>query len=90
MANIKSSKKRAKQNEVRRKRNQARKTAVKTAIKKVLVSLEEKQDVTKTVELLRAAESKIARAKGKGLIHATTASRTMSRLAKKVSAAQKA
>lgn len=89
MANIKSAKKRAKQAEVKRQRNLARKTALKTAIKKVLVSLERGDDLATTRELLQQAESKIAQARGKGLLHAGTASRKISRLAKKVSTTTK-
>lgn len=86
MANIKSAKKRAQQADVKRKRNLARKTAVKTAIKKVLVAIERTEDKAKVAELLREAEAKIARARGKGLLHKSTASRKISRLAKKVAA----
>jgi ribosomal protein S20 len=39
--------------------------------------------------LLIVAESKIARAKGKGLLHANTAARKISLLAKKVAAASR-
>jgi small subunit ribosomal protein S20 len=85
MANIKSAKKRAIQSETRRQRNIARKSAVKTAIKKVITALQNNEiDLAK--DLLRQAESKLARAKGKGVMHANTAARKISRLAKKVSA----
>ncbi len=85
MANIKSAKKRAIQSETRRQRNIARKSAVKTAIKKVITALQNNEiDLAK--DLLRQAESKLARAKGKGVLHANTAARKISRLAKKVSA----
>lgn len=87
MANIKSAKKRAKQAEARRKINLARKTSMKTAIKKMLVAIERTEDTGKVTELLRAAEAKIARARGKGLLHKNTASRKISRLAKKVAVA---
>ena len=89
MANIKSAKKRAKQNKVRHQVNLARKTAIKTALKKVLTALEKGEDVAVTKELLKDVESKIARAKGKGLVHPNTAARKVSRLAKKVAAASK-
>jgi ribosomal protein S20 len=39
--------------------------------------------------LLKDAESKLARAKGKGVIHANTAQRKIGRLAKKVAVLQK-
>lgn len=86
MANIKSSKKRAKTNEVRRIRNVSRNSDLKTSCKKVEVAIEDKNlDLAK--ELLRTAESKIARAKSKGLLKANTASRKVSRLAKRVASA---
>jgi small subunit ribosomal protein S20 len=87
MANIKSSKKAAKQNAKRRAINLTRKSALKTTIKKVLTAIEKGQDVAQLKDLLRNAEAKLARAKGKGLLHSNTASRKVSRLAKRVNAA---
>ncbi len=84
MANIKSAKKKAKQDIKRTKINLNRKTSVKSAIKKVVEALKSGQDLAKTKELLKEAESKLARAKSKGVIHKRTASRKVSRLAKKV------
>jgi small subunit ribosomal protein S20 len=89
MPNIKSAKKRAIQSEKRRVRNNARKTCVKTAVKKVISALETNVSVDETKTLLRNAESQLARAKGKGLIPANTAARKISRLAKKVAQATK-
>jgi small subunit ribosomal protein S20 len=89
MANIKSAKKAMRQAEVRRKQNLARRTALKTATKKVRTALETTQDVDSVKTLLREAEAKFARAKSKGLIHANTASRKISRLAKRVAALEK-
>ena len=86
MANIKSAKKQAKQAEVKRQRNLARKTAIKSAIKKVLLALEQNQDATSTAVLLKEAQQKIARARGKGLLHKNEAARKYGRLAKKVAA----
>ena len=88
MANIKSAKKRAKTSEVRRRRNIARRSDIKTVTKKVLSALAE-NNIDAAKEFLRAAESKIARAKGKGVFKKNTASRKVSLLAKKVSAAQR-
>jgi len=88
MANIKSSKKRVLQTEKRQLRNQARKSSIKTAIKRVVMAIES-GDVNATKELLIAAESKIARAKGKGLLHGNTAARKISKLAQKVAAASR-
>ncbi len=88
MANTKSSKKRARQSIHRAQINLARKTSIKTAIKKVLAAIENKEE--SAAQLLKDAESKIARAKGKGTLHARTASRKIGRLAKKVAQAVKA
>ncbi len=87
MANTKSAKKQAKQNEVRRQRNLARRTAIKTSIKKVMGSLEKGADQAKTEELLSDIAAKLARAKSKRVMHKNTASRKLSRLAKRVNAA---
>lgn len=88
MANIKSAKKQAKQSEARRVINLARKTAVKTSSKKVLTALAENNGVA-AQELLKQAEAQLSRAKSKGVIHKRAASRKISRLAKKVSAANR-
>ena len=85
MANIKSAQKRARQNVVKRAVNGARRSALKTAVKKVLEAVK-LGDFALSSSLLRDAESKIARARGKGVLHANTAARKVSRLAKKVSA----
>jgi small subunit ribosomal protein S20 len=89
MANIKSAKKRARTNEENRQLNVQRRSDIKTATKKVLAALEV-NDVNLAQELLRQAESKIARARGKGVLKQNTASRKVSRLAKKVATATKA
>ena len=89
MANIKSSKKRVLQTAKRQSRNQSRKSSIKTAVKKVVIAIES-ADARTAKELLVAAESKIARAKGKGVMHRKTAARKISRLAKKVAAASRA
>lgn len=84
MANIKSAKKRAKQSEKNRVINLARKSDIKTAIKKLLTAIDKKETVESTQNLLSEVSAKLARAKGKGLIHKNTASRKLSRLAKRV------
>lgn len=90
MANIKSAKKRALQTIKKQKKNLARRSALKTAVKKVLTAVATSEDVEKTKALLREAESKIARAKGKGTLHKKTAQRKISRLAKRVSLFERA
>jgi small subunit ribosomal protein S20 len=88
MANIKSAKKRVLQTVKRQGRNQARKSSLKTAVKKVIAAIEA-GDIEASKSLLVEAESKIARAKGKGLLHRNTAARKISKLAQKVAAASK-
>ena len=81
----KSAKKRARQDEVNRKLNLARKTAIKTAIKKVMNAVTA-QDYEASVESFKAAEAQLRRAKNKGVLHANTVDRKVSRLALKVAA----
>ena len=88
MANIKSSKKRALTNEKRRNINLTRKSEIKTIIKKYSEAIAEK-NLTKAKDLLAQAESKIARAAGKGLFKKNTASRKVSRLTEKLLSIQK-
>lgn len=88
MPNIKSAKKRALQNEKKRKINTARKTIVKNAVKRVIVAVES-GDLTDIQETFRDAESKLAHAKKKGILHPNTAARKTSRLAKRVAKAKK-
>lgn len=89
MPNIKSAKKRVKQSEKKHVLNVSRKSAIKTAVKKVLVAVED-NNVSQAKDLLKEAESKLARAKGKGVLHRNTVARKVSRLAKAVAAAARA
>ena len=89
MANNKSAKKRVLQNEKRRMNNCSRRSSIKTAVKKVLVAIESTTSTNVEV-LFNDAQAKIARAKGKGLLHRNTAARKISRLAKKMNAAKQA
>ena len=85
MANTSSAKKAAKQSEKRRVINLTRKTALKTAVKKVIVAIEAKDfDAQAATGLLKDAAAKLARAKGKGVIHRNTAARRLSRLQKRL------
>ncbi len=88
MANTVSAKKSARQNEKCRQRNLARRTAIKTSIKKFMTALETPNSSAYLLGLLRDVEAKLARAKGKGVVHANTAARKLSRLAKKATQAQ--
>ena len=84
MANIKSAQKQMLQNEKRRKINLARKSAIKTSFKKVVVALEAGKTKEEVASLFKDVQAKCARAKSKGLFHAKTASRKVSRLAQKI------
>lgn len=88
MANLKSSQKQARRNGVRYKINLARKTALRTAVKKVLDAVES-ADYTGAQSALKQAEKHLSRAKGKGLMHTNTVARKMSRLSAKVVALRK-
>ncbi|MCX7982504.1 MAG: 30S ribosomal protein S20 [Syntrophales bacterium] len=83
MAHSKSAIKRARQSEKRRLRNRIVKTTLKTAIKKVLSHLEEKNS-EEAKAALQVAISKISKAAAKGVIHKRNAARKISRLTKKV------
>ena len=80
MANHKSAVKRTKQNEARRMRNKSIRSALKTNIKKVLSAKKEGADNTE--ELLKKAQSSIAKAAKKGVLHKNTAARKTARIAK--------
>lgn len=88
MPNIKSAKKRVLQHEKRHEINVSRKSAVKTAIKKVLNAIASGQDADQVTVFMREAEAKIARAKRK-VLHVNTAARKIGRLAKRVAAYNK-
>lgn len=85
MANHKSALKRNRQSLVRRARNRANKSEVKTAIRKVADAIEQKS-VDGALEALKAAIPVIDRAAVKGAMHKNTASRKVSRLTKHVNA----
>jgi small subunit ribosomal protein S20 len=80
--------KKTRQDERRRLRGQSVRASIKTQTKKVeaLLSDTNKEDLNKT---LKEAISTISTAASKGLIHKNTASRKISKLAKKAHAAQK-
>lgn len=82
MANHKSALKRAGQNERRRLRNRAVQTRVKNVVKDVRQAAA--GDTEKAVERLSTAKSVIDKAVKKGVLHQKTASRKISRLAKRV------
>ena len=77
MANIKSQKKRNRQNETRRLRNKSIKSELKTSIRKVQVAAAAGEP---TDELIKSAQKKIDTAAAKGVLHPNTAARKKSRL----------
>jgi small subunit ribosomal protein S20 len=85
VANHKSSIKRARQSQDRRLRNRMVKTRVKNAAKAVRAAVFE--NPTDAPLQLRAAQSTIAKAAKKGVIHKRAAARKISRLARQVNAA---
>jgi small subunit ribosomal protein S20 len=85
MANTPSAQKMVRKIERRTAVNKARRSRVRTYIKKVEQAVEA-GDRDDAVAALRTAESEIMRAVTKGVIHKNTASRKVSRLTKRVSA----
>mgnify|MGYP006295326933 CR=1 FL=1 len=83
MANHKSAVKRARQNEVRRIRNKAVRTRVKSMVKEVRRTAAEKHP-EEAVRELNVAKSVIDKASRKGALHKRTAARKISRLSKLV------
>ncbi|MEM7544819.1 MAG: 30S ribosomal protein S20 [Pseudomonadota bacterium] len=85
MANSPQSKKRARQLERRTAVNTARKSRIKTFLRKVEEAIAS-GDAENAKEALRAAQPEIMRGASKGIMHANTASRKVSRLAARVKA----
>ncbi len=81
MANHKSAIKRARQSELRRLRNKAVKTRIKSVVKEVRSSTGEATGAESEVKL-NTAQSIIDKASKKGVIHRRTAARKISRLSK--------
>lgn len=81
MANIKSSKKDIKRIKIKTARNKARMSEIKTLVKKFKAAIAQK-DLSSSQELFKVAQSKLSRAKGKGLLKANSVSRKISSLAK--------
>lgn len=85
MPNTKSAKKRLRQNTVRRMRNRAARSALRTHVKRVLSAIESK-DVAKSQAELSVAVVKLDKAAAKGIIHANKAARIKSRLQRRLKA----
>lgn len=85
MANTPQSKKRARQNEARYAVNKARRSRIRTFLRKVEEALAS-GDQTAAAEALRLAQPELARGVTKGVVHKNTAARKMSRLSSRVKA----
>lgn len=85
MPNIKGAAKRHRQSVIRRDRNRAVKSSIKTQLKKV-DAIAPAGDKEKTVTEARLAQKKIDQAASKGVMHKNKASRLKSRLSKRVKA----
>jgi small subunit ribosomal protein S20 len=83
MANTASARKRIRQTTRRTERNQARKSRMRTFVKKVEAAIAggNKADAAAA---LQAAQPEMQRAAGKGVIHANTVSRKISRLSARI------
>lgn len=83
MANIKSQIKRITTNEKARQRNQAIRSSVKTAVRKVREATDA-GDKAKALELQKDAAQKLDKAVTKGVLHANQAANKKSAIAKRV------
>ncbi|MDH3606460.1 MAG: 30S ribosomal protein S20 [Acidimicrobiia bacterium] len=83
MANIKSQIKRNRQSEKARQRNKTVRSEVKTRTKRAL-EIAQTGDVTAAEAALQAAQARIDSAAARGVLHANTAGRQKSKLAKQV------
>ena len=82
MANIKSQRKRNRQNEKARMRNKAVRSEMKTRVKQTLDAIEDPSADAEEAYLL--AQKRIDEAVSKGVLHKNTAARKKARLAKRV------
>jgi small subunit ribosomal protein S20 len=85
MPNIKSAKKRVKVNTTKAAANKARKSNLKTVIKKADVAC--KTGAADKAEAIKVAIKRVDQACAKGLLHKNAAARKKSQLAKKLNAA---
>ena len=83
MANSPQAKKRARQNERRFEVNKARRSRIRTFLRKVEEAIAS-GDQSVAAEALKAAQPELMRGVTKGVYHKNTASRKMSRLASRV------
>lgn len=85
MANTSSAKKMVRKIERRTALNKARRTRMRTFVKKLHAAVEA-GDATAARDALRTAESEVMKAVSYGIIHKNTGSRTVSRLSARVKA----
>lgn len=85
MANTPQSKKRARQNEARFAVNKARRSRIRTFLRKVEEAIAS-GDQTAAVSALREAQPELMRGVTKGVFHKNTVARKMSRLSSRVKA----
>ncbi len=85
MANTASARKRIRQTERRTERNQARKSRMRTFVKKVEAAIASGDKKT-AGEALRAAQPEMQRAASKGVTHRNAVSRKLSRLSARIKA----
>ena len=85
MANSPQAKKRARQNERRADVNKARRSRIRTYLRKVEEAIAS-GDQSAATDALKSAQPELMRGVTKGIVHKNTASRKMSRLSKRVKA----
>ncbi len=85
MANTASARKRIRQTVVRTERNAARKSRMRTFIKKVETAIAS-GNKSEAAEALRQAQPEVQRAVTKGVIHLNTVARKLSRLSARIKA----
>jgi small subunit ribosomal protein S20 len=85
MANTPQSKKRARQNETRFAINKARRSRIRTFLRKVEEAIAS-GNKDEALAALRAAQPELMRGVTKGIVHKNTASRKISRLSSRVKA----
>jgi small subunit ribosomal protein S20 len=85
MANTASARKRIRQTLTRTARNQARKSRMRTFVKKVEAAIAS-GDKASAADAFKAAQPEMQRASGKGVIHANTVARKLSRLSARIKA----
>lgn len=89
MANHASAKKRIRRNNKRADINGARRSRIRTFVKKVELALAA-GDQKQATDALRAAQPELDRGVSKGILHKKTAARKMSRLSARIKALKKA